>query len=207
MARERSRMSRLLTGAVRVTVRLVWGELAVLGLRLRVWIWGAAALEHAVFHAPPWLGLRYLQAFGTTIGPEIDFHGRLNLHGAYEPRGKLTVGRQVHIGPGVTLDLIAPIVLEDRCTISLNSHILTHLDVGYSPLARKAYPTVSGGVTVEEGAYIGAGAIILHGIRIGRCAVVAAGAVVREDVPPFTVVGGIPARILKTLDPDVLDLR
>ncbi|MBN2471807.1 MAG: acyltransferase [Anaerolineae bacterium] len=207
MAQERSTFGHLITGAVRVGLRRIWAPLVILWLRLRVWVWGASALEHAVFLAPPWLALELLQAFGSSIGPEIDFHGRLKLHGAYQPRGKLTIGPQVHIGPGVTFDLSAPIVLEDRCTISLNSQILTHQNLGYTPLAKHAYPTEFAGVTVEFGAYIGTGAIILHGVRIGRCAVVAAGALVRENVPPYTVVGGVPAKVIKTLDPVALELE
>lgn len=164
-------------------------------------------MEHAVAQCPAWLAEQVLRAFGASIGPAFDFHGRLKLHGAYNPRGKLTIGAHCHIGPGVTLDLSSPIVLEDCCTISANAQIFTHQDVGFSPLSKRAYPTVMDGVLVEYGAYIGAGAILLKGVTIGRCAVVAAGAVVQEDVPPYTVVGGVPARAIKTLNPDALDLR
>jgi acetyltransferase-like isoleucine patch superfamily enzyme len=47
--------------------------------------------------------------------------------------------------------------------------------------------------------WIGAGAIVLPGVTIGKGAVVAAGAVVTSSVPPFTVVGGVPARPIKTI--------
>lgn len=56
------------------------------------------------------------------------------------------------------------------------------------------------GITVEDDVWIGAGAIITDSVTIGRGAVVAAGAVVTADVPPHTVAGGIPARVLKTID-------
>ncbi|MBI5302416.1 MAG: acyltransferase [Chloroflexi bacterium] len=58
------------------------------------------------------------------------------------------------------------------------------------------------GIVVEDDCWIGAGAIILDGVRLGRGAVVAAGAVVTRDVPPHTLVGGVPARILKTITGD-----
>ena len=56
------------------------------------------------------------------------------------------------------------------------------------------------GIVVENDVWIGAGAIITDGVKIGEGAVVAAGAVVTKDVPAHTVVGGVPAKVLKTID-------
>jgi acetyltransferase-like isoleucine patch superfamily enzyme len=58
------------------------------------------------------------------------------------------------------------------------------------------------GIVVEDDVWIGAGAIVVDGVRIGQGAVVAAGAVVTRDVPPHTVVAGIPARAVKTITGD-----
>lgn len=52
-------------------------------------------------------------------------------------------------------------------------------------------------VTIEDDVWIGAGAIVLPGVTIGKGAVIAAGAVVTADVPPFTVAGGVPAKTIK----------
>jgi len=56
------------------------------------------------------------------------------------------------------------------------------------------------GITIEDDAWIGAGAIITDGVHIGKGAVVAAGAVVTSDVPAHTAVGGVPARVLRQID-------
>lgn len=192
-------MKRIITGIIRVLVRNIWGAVYVLWLYVRKWIWGTSAFEHAVFHAPPWLALRILSAFGVSIGHGIDFHGRLNLHGTYDMKNKLKIGEWCHIGPMVTLDLTARITIEDKATISLNAQILTHMDVGYSPLRETAFPTESAPVVVESGAYVGAGAIILMGVRIGRESIVAAGAVVTQDVPANTIVAGVPAKVVRKL--------
>jgi len=56
-------------------------------------------------------------------------------------------------------------------------------------------------VVIKRGAWIGAGAIILPNVTIGERAVVGAGAVVTRDVPPYTVVAGVPAREIKKLSP------
>jgi acetyltransferase-like isoleucine patch superfamily enzyme len=56
------------------------------------------------------------------------------------------------------------------------------------------------GITVEDGAWIGAGAIVVDGVRVGARAVVGAGAVVTRDVPPRTLAAGVPARVIRQLD-------
>lgn len=52
-------------------------------------------------------------------------------------------------------------------------------------------------IVVEDDVWIGGGSIILAGVTIGKGAIIAAGAVVNKDVPPFAIVGGVPAKILK----------
>jgi acetyltransferase-like isoleucine patch superfamily enzyme len=56
------------------------------------------------------------------------------------------------------------------------------------------------GIVIEDDVWLGAGAVITDGVRVGKGAVVAAGAVVTKDVPPFTVVGGVPAKVIKRVD-------
>jgi acetyltransferase-like isoleucine patch superfamily enzyme len=56
------------------------------------------------------------------------------------------------------------------------------------------------GIIIEDDVWLGAGAINTEGVRVGKGAVVAAGAVVTKDVPPHTVVGGVPAKLIKTID-------
>ena len=55
-------------------------------------------------------------------------------------------------------------------------------------------------IIIEEGAWIGANVTILGGVTIGKGSVVAAGAVVTKDVPPYTLVGGVPAKQIKKID-------
>jgi acetyltransferase-like isoleucine patch superfamily enzyme len=56
------------------------------------------------------------------------------------------------------------------------------------------------GIVIEDDVWLGAGAIVTDGVHVGRGAVVAAGAVVTKDVLPHTVVGGVPAKVIKTIE-------
>jgi acetyltransferase-like isoleucine patch superfamily enzyme len=83
----------------------------------------------------------------------------------------------------------------------MRTTILTHQDLGQSPLKKKIFPTQHSPVLIKKGAYIGAGAIILQGVSIGKLSVVGAGAVVTKNVPDFSLVMGVPARIVRSLIP------
>jgi maltose O-acetyltransferase len=136
-----------------------------------------------------------LTQFGAVVGEECVLHGPLVLHNAANDYRNLSIGRNVHIGRLVVLDLAERITIENDATVSMGVTILTHADVGDRPLAER-YPRTTQQTRIGEGAWIGANATILPGCDVGRRAVVGAGAVVLEPVPPEAVVGGVPARPL-----------
>lgn len=86
-------------------------------------------------------------------------------------------------------------VLGGRATVGKNCHI----GAG-TVLAGVIEPPSANPVVIEDDVLIGANAVILEGVRVGKGAVVAAGAVVTQDVPPHTVVAGIPAKVIKEID-------
>lgn len=144
-----------------------------------------------------------LKSFGAQIGPGERIESPLIIHNAQANYGNLQIGNDCYIGKDVFLDLRNPIIIQDRATISMRVTIVTHMDVGSSPLKESIYPSADQAVVLEQGAYIGAGSIILHGVTIGECAMVGAGAVVVEDIPPYTVVGGVPAKFIKRIGPKI----
>ena len=97
------------------------------------------------------------------------------------------------VGPGSMIDM--GVVLGGRATVGSRCHI----GAG-AVLAGVIEPASATPVIVEDDVLIGANAVVLEGVRIGRGAVVAAGAVVVSDVPENVVVAGCPARVIKEKD-------
>ncbi len=125
---------------------------------------------------------------------------RSTLHGL---RG-VRVGKNVFVGAEVFIDDADPgsVVLEDDVTIIARSAILGH---AYYPRHLANILGEAGlrhGVTVKRGAYLGLQCVVLPGVTIGEYAIVGAGSVVTEDIPPYSVAMGAPARVVRTFRPE-----
>lgn len=153
---------------------------------------------------PTQLIARVLREYGATLGEDVRFRSPVILHNAAEDQGRnyfanLHVAEGCYFGKDVFLDLKDKIMVEERVTVAMRVTIITHTDVGNSPLATGIIPVTQAPVIIRAGAYIGAGAMILQGVEIGERAVVGAGAVVTESIPAESVAVGVPARVIKRL--------
>lgn len=111
-------------------------------------------------------------------------------------------GRNIHLGKNVFIN--ACCCFQDQGGIYIGDNalighrvVLATIDHDLDPTDRRNHCAP---IRIGDRVWIGSGAIITKGVTIGDGAVVAAGAVVTKDVPALTVVGGVPARILKTID-------
>jgi len=116
--------------------------------------------------------------FGSGKGIRIGSRSGLGIH--CRVQGPLIIGNNVMMGPDVM--------------IYTSNHRFDRTDI---PMIDQGN-TEPKAVVIEDDVWIAARAIILPGVRIGKGAVIAAGAVVTKDVPPYTVVGGVPARKIKS---------
>lgn len=109
----------------------------------------------------------------------------------------------VFLGRGVVIDNRYPELVEIGADVWLTAGCIVLTHSYRSNLQNRLYGVeeTAGPVTIEEGAFIGAGSILLPGVRIGRGAYVAAGSVVAADVAPGVLVAGNPARVVRPLGP------
>jgi tetrahydrodipicolinate N-acetyltransferase len=97
------------------------------------------------------------------------------------------------IGEGTMIDM--GVVVGGRGTIGKNCHI----GAG-SVIAGVVEPPSATPVIIEDDVLIGANAVVLEGVRVGKGSVVGAGAIVTKDVPEYVVVAGAPAKVIKQID-------
>jgi acetyltransferase-like isoleucine patch superfamily enzyme len=135
---------------------------------------------------------------GFRIGPRTVFWGAPTITGGPGLHRRLCVGTECWFNVGCFLDLSADIVVGDRVSIGQEVMILTNSH-RIGDMGRRAGPLEASPVCVEDGAWLSTRCTILPGVTVGAGAVVAAGAMVTRDVPPHTLVGGVPARVIREL--------
>lgn len=161
--------------------------------------------NHIVAHVPSFT-LRHLW-YRRVLGMQIGEHAGVHL-GAYvwfwSPREirriGVRIGRNSRIERNCTLDARSPLTIGENVALSPEVMILagTH-DVNDPGFANSEVGPWA--VTIEDYVWIGARAMIMPGVTVGRGAVVAAGSVVTKDVPPLTIVAGVPAKPIGMRDP------
>jgi acetyltransferase-like isoleucine patch superfamily enzyme len=115
----------------------------------------------------------------------------------YALGGSVTIGRRCSVNPYSVLYGTGGLVIGNFVRIAAHTVIVAAMhrfDVRDVPICEQG--SDAKGITIEDDVWIGAGVSILDNVRIGTGAIVAAGAVVVRDVAPFTIVGGVPARVI-----------
>ena len=139
-----------------------------------------------------------LKLNGATIGRECDIETPLYFHNCKD-YSNLIIGNNCHIGKCCFFDLRDKIKINDNAVISMQSTIITHIDMGKSELS-KIYKSVSLPVEINKNCYIGAGSLILSGISVGENTMIGAGSVVIKNTETNSLYAGVPAKFIKSID-------
>ena len=148
----------------------------------------------------PQLRAPWLRLLGAHLGRRVVLHDVRFFNLYRRGLSGLEIDEECFLGDECLLDLAEGIHLERQVTLAERVLVLTHTNVGYQdhPL-QPHFPARAAPVVVEAGAFLGANVTVLPGVRVGARSFVAAGSVVTEDVPPATLVGGVPARVLRPI--------
>ena len=170
-----------------------WGEyLVLLGDRMRASWW---RLRGARLGGKSRIGqaCRVVRPWRLHTGERVQFE-----HQAYikitNDQANVTLGNEVFVGYGAELDISEGLTLGNHVLIAPGCFITDHHHRRGAHARIAAQGCESAPVVIEDDVWLGANAVVLPGIRIGRGAIIGAGAVVTHDVEPMAIVAGVPAR-------------
>ncbi len=140
----------------------------------------------------------FLRILGARIGKNVIIHN-VKFFNCYRMGFKgLSIADNCFLGNDCLLDLADAITLEKNVTLSERVSIITHLNVGYKdhPLQKK-FPSYARGVLIKENVFMGVNSTILPGVTINSGSFIAALSLVNKDVAENTLIGGVPAGIIR----------
>lgn len=149
----------------------------------------------------------------TVKNPNIHIKGNYSYYSAYWDSGfERCVVRYLHDKPATPEKPIDQLYIGNfvcfgaECVIMMGGNQLHRTDwISSFPFDTRSF-VPAGDTIIGDGCWIGSRAMIMQGVTLGEGAVVATGAVVTKDVPPYTIVGGVPAKIIKTrFSPEQID--
>lgn len=141
-----------------------------------------------------------LRRAGLRIGERSRVMGALRITGHGDWRNLITIGDDTLITGPLHIDLGAPVHIGNRVHLGHDVKLLT-ADHQIGPSDARCGRLVALPIVIDDGVWIGSRVTLLPGVRVGRGAVVATGAVVTREVGADTLVGGVPARTIRRLSP------
>ncbi len=169
--------------------------------RLKESLW---ILVRALFFLTPlpWpsaLRCALLRAFGATAGRGVVIRANVNISFPW----RISIGDDVWLGEEVMILSLAQVTIESNVCVSQRAFLCT----GSHDHSKETFDLITKPITLREGSWVAAMAFIGPGVEIGRGSRVAAGAVVSREVPPFVVMQGNPALVVKELPGETIAPR
>jgi len=138
--------------------------------------------------------LYYRKIMRIFIGKKTSLHLNVYIEGINPLKKRLEIGKTTSIGRNSYLDARGKLIIGNNVSISPNVKIIT----AQHDLNSNNFKYISSPIKIEDYVWIGTGAIILPGVTLGKGAVICAGSVVTKNVEEYSVVGGNPAKYIKT---------
>lgn len=167
-----------------------------LGIHLRRAYWRRWFIKSSVFFIYP--GCIITAPERISFGKDVIISRNCSLFA--HDNGSIKIGDGVHINSGVILSAAnggeiimgENVIIGPNAVIRASNHLYSEKDI---PIKAQGY--TCGKIIVEDDVWIGANAVLLPNITIGKGAVIGAGAVVNYSIPAYSLAGGVPARVIK----------
>ena len=162
--------------------------------RIRLIIWNGVSRKKGIIR----MAQRYMlcKSLGGDIGKNVSIHENVYFFNIE----KMKFGNNVSVHPMCYFQASGGIEIGNDVSIAHGVTLMTqNHSYDESGIPIKDQPVISKPIIIEDNVWIGAKATVLYGRKIGKNSVIAAGAVVTKDVPPNTVVAGIPARVIREI--------
>ena len=170
-------------------------------IKIKEMIWAKICLRtcNSVGALPRMQGKVFVRNAGRMeIGDKIRLRGcHVPIELASMPGGLLKIGNNCSINSGASIAAAKSVIIGDNCMVGNYSLVM---DTDFHSLDNRNERGTDDPVVLEDDVWLAAGVTVLKGVRIGRGSAVMAGSVVVANVPPYTLVGGVPARTIKALE-------
>lgn len=155
-----------------------------------LWFFVNALFVRASWNPFMWIKIVLLKLFGAKIGKGLVIKNNIIIKQPWF----LTLGDDCWIGENVWIDNIAPVVIGSNVCISQGAMLLT----GNHDYTDSSMPYRNAPITICDGAWIGAKAIVCPGVIVGECAILTVGSIATKDLEPFGIYQGNPAQKIRT---------
>jgi len=137
------------------------------------------------------------------LGDNVKIAKRCSIFGSKQ--NILEIGKDTYVGMNTILNgYSAKLKIGSNVSIAQNVNIMTDSGPNASPVLQKIYPIIKKEITINDHCWIGNSVIVMPGVTLGKYCVVAANSFVDKSFDDFSIIGGTPARLLKKIDPELL---
>jgi acetyltransferase-like isoleucine patch superfamily enzyme len=140
-----------------------------------------------------------------SIGDNTKIAGNVKIFGSTE--NQLVVGKSCYFGPNTIVEgFNAKVTIGDHVSFAQNINLMSGSGPNASEKMQKVFPILKGEVTLGDHTWIGASAVIMPNVTLGKYCVVAANSFVNKSFPDYSVIGGTPAKLIRTLTQEEIAL-
>lgn len=132
------------------------------------------------------------------IGDNVKIAKRCSVYGS--AAHILEIRNDSYVGMNTIIDGYAEkVIIGTNVSIAPNVHIMSASGPNASKALQRVFPITSGPVTIGDHCWIGAGAVIMPGVTLGKYCIVAVNSFVNKSFPDFTIIGGAPAKVIREM--------